>query len=79
MIAGLSSIQGLSIASNPESPIVFLKLEMSTGSMKDDLQLLEAIADQVRNELVVWFIIITLWLFYLALTLLLCNYEFFRH
>ena len=79
MIAGLSSIQGLSIASNPESPIVFLKLEMSTGSMKDDLQLLEAIADRVRNELVVWFIIITLWLFYLALTLLLCNYEFFRH
>ena len=79
MIAGLSSIQGLSIASNPESPIVFLKLEMSTGSMKDDLQLLEAIADQVRNELVVWFIIITLWLFYLALTLFLCNYEFFRH
>jgi serine palmitoyltransferase len=79
VIAGLSNIQGLSIASNPESPIVFLKLEMSTGSMKDDLQLLEAIADRVRNELVVWFIIITLWLFYLALTLLLCNYEFFRH
>jgi serine palmitoyltransferase len=52
VIAGLSSIQGLSIASNPESPIVFLKLEMSTGSMKDDLQLLEAIADRVRNELV---------------------------
>ncbi|KAJ6687696.1 CLASS II AMINOTRANSFERASE/8-AMINO-7-OXONONANOATE SYNTHASE [Salix koriyanagi] len=42
---GLSNIQGLSIASNPESPIVFLKLEMSTDSAKDDLKLLEAIAD----------------------------------
>ena len=69
MIAGLSNIQGLSIASNPESPIVFLKLEMPTGSAKDDLKLLEAIADRVRNELVVWFITITLWLFCLALTL----------
>ncbi|KAG5229735.1 long chain base biosynthesis protein [Salix suchowensis] len=47
---GLSNIQGLSIASNPESPIVFLKLEMSTGSAKDDLKLLEAIADRALKE-----------------------------
>ncbi|KAH8487444.1 hypothetical protein H0E87_026125 [Populus deltoides] len=53
---GLSTIQGLSIASNPESPIVFLKLEMSTGSMKDDLQLLEAIADRALKEDSVFFV-----------------------
>ncbi|KAG6746759.1 hypothetical protein POTOM_049124 [Populus tomentosa] len=53
---GLSNIQGLSIASNQESPIVFLKLEMSTGSMKDDLQLLEAIADRALKEDSVFFV-----------------------
>ncbi|KAG6752845.1 hypothetical protein POTOM_042884 [Populus tomentosa] len=47
---GLSNIQGLSITSNPKSPIVFLKLEKSTGSTKDDLKLLEAIADQALKE-----------------------------
>lgn len=47
---GLSDIPGLSIASNPESPIVFLKLEKSTGSMKNDLSLLEDIADRVLKE-----------------------------
>ncbi|KAG5229733.1 long chain base biosynthesis protein [Salix suchowensis] len=31
-------------------PIVFLKLEMSTGSAKDDLKLLEAIADRALKE-----------------------------
>jgi len=50
VIAGLSNIQGLSISSNPKSPIVFLNLEKSTGSTKDDLKLLEAMADRVRNE-----------------------------
>lgn len=50
--AGLSDIHGLSIASNPESPIVFLILEKSTGSMKNDLQLLEDIADWV--SIVLW-------------------------
>lgn len=47
---GLSDIHGLSIASNPESPIVFLILEKSTGSMKNDLQLLEDIADWALKE-----------------------------
>ncbi|KAE8010125.1 hypothetical protein FH972_006516 [Carpinus fangiana] len=47
---GLSDISGLSIASNVESPIVFLKLEKSTDSMKNDLILLEDIADRVLKE-----------------------------
>ncbi|KAF5474514.1 hypothetical protein F2P56_006407 [Juglans regia] len=47
---GLSDIPGLSIASNAESPIVFLKLEKSTGSIKNDLTLLEEIADRVLKE-----------------------------
>ncbi|KAL5554281.1 hypothetical protein UlMin_041682 [Ulmus minor] len=47
---GLSSIPGLSIASNPESPIVFLKLDKSTGSAKTDMELLEDIADRVLRE-----------------------------
>lgn len=47
--AGLSKITGLTIASDPESPIVYLKLDKSTGSMKDDLSLLEDIADRVSN------------------------------
>ncbi|PPS16529.1 hypothetical protein GOBAR_AA04057 [Gossypium barbadense] len=47
---GLSDIRGLSIASNPESPIVFLVLEKSTGSMKSDLQLLEDIADRALKQ-----------------------------
>ncbi|GMI93186.1 long-chain base1, EMBRYO DEFECTIVE 2779, FUMONISIN B1 RESISTANT 11 [Hibiscus trionum] len=47
---GLSDIQGLSIASNPESPIVFLVLEKSTGSVKSDLQLLEDIADRAMKQ-----------------------------
>ncbi|KAF8413413.1 hypothetical protein HHK36_001395 [Tetracentron sinense] len=47
---GLSDIPGLSAASNPQSPIVFLKLKKSTGSLKNDLQLLEDIVDQVLKE-----------------------------
>ncbi|XP_044510498.1 long chain base biosynthesis protein 1-like isoform X2 [Mangifera indica] len=47
---GLSDICGLTIASNPESPIVFLRLEKSTGSQKSDLQLLEDIADRALKE-----------------------------
>ncbi|EOY26294.1 Long-chain base1 isoform 1 [Theobroma cacao] len=47
---GLSDILGLSVASNPESPIVFLRLEKSTGSVKSDLQLLEEIADHALKE-----------------------------
>ncbi|KAK9031519.1 hypothetical protein V6N11_032894 [Hibiscus sabdariffa] len=47
---GLSDIQGLSIASNPESPIVFLVLEKSTGSVKGDLQLLEDISDRALKQ-----------------------------
>ncbi|MBA0641624.1 hypothetical protein Goklo_026156 [Gossypium klotzschianum] len=38
------------IASNPESPIVFLVLEKSTGSVKSDLQLLEDIADRALKQ-----------------------------
>ncbi|KAL2318514.1 hypothetical protein Fmac_032390 [Flemingia macrophylla] len=47
---GLSKIPGFTIASNPESPIVYLRLEKSTGSMKDDLNLLENIAERVLKE-----------------------------
>ncbi|XP_048232226.1 long chain base biosynthesis protein 1 isoform X2 [Ricinus communis] len=47
---GLCNIQGLSIASNPESPIVFLRLENTTGSVKGDLKLLEDIADRALKE-----------------------------
>ncbi|MBA0879996.1 hypothetical protein Goshw_012737, partial [Gossypium schwendimanii] len=36
--------------SNPESPIVFLVLEKSTGSVKSDLQLLEDIADRALKQ-----------------------------
>ncbi|XP_059594764.1 long chain base biosynthesis protein 1 isoform X2 [Vitis vinifera] len=46
----LSDIQGLSIASNPLSPIVFLRLENSTGSLKNDLHLLEDIVDRMLNK-----------------------------
>ncbi|KAG4953553.1 hypothetical protein AAZX31_14G082200 [Glycine max] len=47
---GLSKIPGITIASNPESPIVYLRLEKSRGSVKDDLHLLENIAERVLNE-----------------------------
>lgn len=47
---GLSKIPGFTIASHPESPIVYLRLEKSTGSMKDDLHLLENIAEHVLKE-----------------------------
>jgi len=48
--AELSKVSGITIASNPESPIVYLRLEQSTGSVKDDLRLLETIAERVRND-----------------------------
>ncbi|XP_044470420.1 long chain base biosynthesis protein 1-like isoform X1 [Mangifera indica] len=51
---GLSDIHGLTIASNPESPIVFLRLEKSTGSQKNDLRLLELIADRALKEYLVF-------------------------
>ncbi|XP_055962462.1 long chain base biosynthesis protein 1 isoform X2 [Mercurialis annua] len=47
---GLSNLHGLSIASNPESPIVFLRLEKSTGSLKGDIKILEDIADRALKE-----------------------------
>ncbi|KAI3790288.1 hypothetical protein L2E82_03227 [Cichorium intybus] len=46
----LSEIQGLKLASDVLSPIVFLVLKKSTGSMKSDLQLLEDVADRVLKE-----------------------------
>jgi serine palmitoyltransferase len=46
--AGLSDVPGLVISSHPLSPIVFLKLKISTGSFKGDLQLLEDIVERVR-------------------------------
>lgn len=46
----LSSIPGLLIASSPESPVVYLRLERSTDSTKDDQHLLEDIAAHVLNE-----------------------------
>ncbi|KAE9600018.1 putative serine C-palmitoyltransferase [Lupinus albus] len=47
---GLSNLTGFTIASNPESPIVYLRLEKSTGSTKDDLRLLENITQRVLKE-----------------------------
>lgn len=47
---GLSDVPGLSIASNPHSPVVYLRLKKSTGSLKDDLHLLEDIADHMLKE-----------------------------
>lgn len=51
MVAGLSDIKGLEIASDPLSPIVFLRLKKSTGSSNSDLKLLEDIADRVSHNL----------------------------
>ncbi|KAF5935982.1 hypothetical protein HYC85_027111 [Camellia sinensis] len=47
---GLSNIRGLKIVSDVKSPIVFLRLKNSTGSLKSDSQLLEHIAEQVLKE-----------------------------
>ncbi|KAL5071855.1 hypothetical protein RYX36_022742 [Vicia faba] len=47
---GLSKIPSFKIASHPESPIVYLRLKKSTGSLKDDLHLLENIAERVLKE-----------------------------
>ncbi|XP_024966200.1 long chain base biosynthesis protein 1-like isoform X2 [Cynara cardunculus var. scolymus] len=48
--AGLSGIPGLELASDFMSPLVFLKLQKPTGSLKSDLQLLEDLADRVLKE-----------------------------
>lgn len=50
MVTGLQYIQGMEIASDPLSPIVFLRLKKSTGSSKSDLKLLEDIADRVSDH-----------------------------
>ncbi|CAL5423816.1 unnamed protein product [Camellia sinensis] len=47
---GLSNIHGLKIVSDVKSPIVFLGLKNSTGSLKSDSQLLEHIAEQVIQQ-----------------------------
>lgn len=47
---GLSDVQGLEIVSDPKSPMVFLKLKKSTGSLKGDLQVLEDIAERLLKE-----------------------------
>ncbi|KAL7119353.1 hypothetical protein ACP275_02G058100 [Erythranthe tilingii] len=47
---GLSDVQGLEIVSDPESPVVFLTLKKSVGSMKADLQVLDDIADNLLRE-----------------------------
>ncbi|KAL8130698.1 hypothetical protein V2J09_019853 [Rumex salicifolius] len=48
--AELKGLQGLEIASDPHSPIVFLRMTHSSGSSKDDLKLLEDLAHQVLEE-----------------------------
>ncbi|XP_042477145.1 long chain base biosynthesis protein 1b [Macadamia integrifolia] len=50
LLEGLSDVPGMSITSNPRSPLVFLKLKRTTGSLKNDLQLLEDIADRMLKE-----------------------------
>ncbi|KAG8368638.1 hypothetical protein BUALT_Bualt15G0066400 [Buddleja alternifolia] len=47
---GLSDVEGLEIASDPQSPIVFLRLKKSLGSFKAELQVLEDIANHVLKE-----------------------------
>ncbi|XP_051182210.1 long chain base biosynthesis protein 1a isoform X2 [Lolium perenne] len=47
---GLSGTPGLEISSHVLSPIVFLKLKKSTGSLTTDLDLLETIAAQALSE-----------------------------
>ncbi|CAM0948869.1 unnamed protein product [Alopecurus aequalis] len=47
---GLSGTPGLQISSHVRSPIVFLKLNKSTGSLATDLDLLETIAEQALKE-----------------------------
>ncbi|KAJ0788598.1 putative serine C-palmitoyltransferase [Helianthus annuus] len=47
---GLLGIQGLELANDIMSPLVFLRLKKSTGSVKSDLQLLEDLADRVVKE-----------------------------
>ncbi|XP_073025819.1 long chain base biosynthesis protein 1-like [Primulina eburnea] len=47
---GVSEIQGLEIASDPRSPIVFLKLKKSAGSLKADLQVLQDICDHLLKD-----------------------------
>ncbi|ONK55048.1 uncharacterized protein A4U43_UnF8210 [Asparagus officinalis] len=47
---GLSDVPGLTLTSNPESPIVLLQLKKPTGSHESDLKLLEKIVDRVLNE-----------------------------
>ncbi|XP_047057014.1 long chain base biosynthesis protein 1a-like [Lolium rigidum] len=46
----LSNTPGLEISSHVLSPIVFLKLKKSTGSLTTDLGLLQTIAEQVLKE-----------------------------
>ncbi|XP_071742241.1 long chain base biosynthesis protein 1 [Rutidosis leptorrhynchoides] len=50
LFTGLSGIQGLQITSDVLSPLVFLVLKKSTGSLKSDLWLLEDFADRVLKE-----------------------------
>ncbi|KAL1822703.1 hypothetical protein ACET3Z_009481 [Daucus carota] len=47
---GLSDIRGLEIASDKESPIVYLRLRKSTGSLKSDQQLLEDVVERLLKE-----------------------------
>lgn len=47
---GLSDVPGLTLASNPQSPIMLLQLKKSTGSYNGDQQLLEKIANRVLKE-----------------------------
>ncbi|XP_021754721.1 long chain base biosynthesis protein 1-like [Chenopodium quinoa] len=48
--AGLSNSEGLVVASDPLSPIVFLQLSKSTGSSEKDMQLLEDIVDELLEK-----------------------------
>uniref|UniRef100_A0A803M803 serine C-palmitoyltransferase n=1 Tax=Chenopodium quinoa TaxID=63459 RepID=A0A803M803_CHEQI len=47
---GLSNSEGLVVASDPNSPIVFLQLSKSTGSSEKDMQLLEDIVDELLEK-----------------------------
>lgn len=55
--AGLVEIPGFTIASHPESPIVYLRLKKSMGSLNNDIHLLESISERVRNVATMFFLL----------------------
>lgn len=47
---GLLQIPGLKVSSDPLSPLIFVQLEQSSGSLKNDLFMLQEIADRMLKD-----------------------------